>query len=80
MTRFLDTTPSDSRVDTVFDANLGRWAEYRSHKERDTANATACNIRIMDGTERRSRRGRTPEAGRSIRGMGRRGQDQGGRR
>lgn len=25
--------------------NLGRWAEYRSYKKRNTANATAYNIR-----------------------------------
>lgn len=49
MTKFLDTPPSNSRVDTVFNAmlkrNLGRWAEYRSYKERTTANSTAYNIR-----------------------------------
>lgn len=49
MTKFLDTPPSNSRVDTVFNAmlklNLGRWAEYRSYKKRNTANATAYNIR-----------------------------------
>lgn len=49
MTKFLDTPPSDSRVDTVFNAmlkhNLGRWAEYRSYGKRTTANAIACHIR-----------------------------------
>lgn len=49
MTKFLDTPPSNSRVDTVFNTmlklNLGRWAEYRSYKKRNTANATAYNIR-----------------------------------
>ena len=49
MTKFLTTPPDDSRVDTVFNAmlklNLGRWAEYRSYKKRNTANATAYNIR-----------------------------------
>ena len=49
MTKFLDTPPVNSRVDTVFNAmlklNLGRWAEYRSYEKRDTANATAYNIR-----------------------------------
>ena len=49
MTKFLDTPPANSRVDTVFNAmlkhNLGRWAEYRSYKKRNTANATAYNIR-----------------------------------
>ena len=49
MTKFLTTPPSDSRVDTVFNAalkhNLGRWAEYRSYEKRNTANATAYNIR-----------------------------------
>lgn len=49
MTKFLTTPPSNSRVDTVFNAmlklNLGRWAEYRSYKKRTTANATAYNIR-----------------------------------
>ena len=49
MTKFLDTPPSNSRVDNVFNAmlkrNLGRWAEYRSYKERTTANSIACHIR-----------------------------------
>lgn len=49
MTKFLDTPPSNSRVDTVFNTmlklNLGRWAEYRSYEKRNTANATAYNIR-----------------------------------
>lgn len=49
MTKFLTTPPDDSRVDNVFNAalkhNLGRWAEYRSYKKRNTANATAYNIR-----------------------------------
>lgn len=49
MTKFLDTPPSNSRVDNVFNAmlklNLGRWAEYRSYKKRNTANATAYQIR-----------------------------------
>ena len=49
MTKFLDTPPSNSRADNVFNAmlklNLGRWAEYRSYKKRNTANATAYNIR-----------------------------------
>lgn len=48
MTKFL-TTPSNSRVDTVFNAmlklNLGRWAEYRSYEKRNVANATAYQIR-----------------------------------
>lgn len=57
MTKFLDTPPSNSRVDTVFNTalkhNLGKWAEYRSYKKRNTANATAYNIRkhIMAWTE-----------------------------
>lgn len=49
MMKFLTTPPDDSRVDTVFNAmlkrNLGRWAEYRSYKKRNTANATAYYIR-----------------------------------
>lgn len=49
MTKFLDTPPSDSRVDTLFNTmlkrNLGRWAEYRSYEKRTTANATAYHIR-----------------------------------
>lgn len=49
MTKFLTTPPANSRVDTVFNAmlklNLGRWAEYRSYKKRNTANATAYHIR-----------------------------------
>lgn len=49
MTKFLTTPPSDSRVDTVFNAmlklNLGRWAEYRSYEKRNVANATAYHIR-----------------------------------
>lgn len=49
MTKFLTTPPSNSRVDTVFNAmlklNLGRWAEYRSYKKRTTANAIAYDIR-----------------------------------
>nr|DAZ32065.1 MAG TPA: Large polyvalent protein associated domain 24 [Caudoviricetes sp.] len=49
MTKFLTTPPSNSRVVTVFNArlklNLGRWAEYRSYKKRNTANTTAYNIR-----------------------------------
>ena len=49
MTKFLDTPPSNSRVDNVFNAmlklNLGRWAEYRSYEKRNTANVTAYNIR-----------------------------------
>lgn len=49
MTKFLTTPPSNSRVDTVFNAmlklNLGRWAEYRSYKKRTTANVIAYNIR-----------------------------------
>lgn len=57
MTKFLTSPPSNSRVDTVFNAmlklNLGRWAEYRSYKKRTTANTTACHIRkhIMAWTE-----------------------------
>lgn len=57
MTKFLDAPPSNSRVDTVFNAmlkhNLGRWAEYRSYGKRNTANATAYNIRkhLMAWTE-----------------------------
>lgn len=57
MTKFLDTPPSNSRVDTVFNTmlkrNLGRWAEYRSYEKRTTANTTACHIRkhIMAWTE-----------------------------
>lgn len=57
MTKFLDTPPANSRVDTVFNAmlkhNLGRWAEYRSYEKRTTANTTACHIRkhIMAWTE-----------------------------
>lgn len=49
MTKFLNTPPSNSRVDTVFNTmlkrNLGRWAEYRSYEKRTTANAIACRIR-----------------------------------
>lgn len=49
MTKFLDTPPSNSRVDNVFNTmlkhNLGRWAEYRSYEKRTTANAIACHIR-----------------------------------
>lgn len=49
MTKFLDTPPSNSRVDTMFNTmlkrNLGRWAEYRSYEKRTTANATAYHIR-----------------------------------
>lgn len=49
MTKFLTTPPDDSRVDNVFNTmlklNLGRWAEYRSYKKRNTANATAYQIR-----------------------------------
>ena len=49
MTKFRDTPPANSRVDNVFNAmlkrNLGRWAEYRSYKKRNTANATAYQIR-----------------------------------
>lgn len=49
MTKFLDTPPSNSRVDTMFNTmlkrNLGRWAEYRSYEKRTTANATAHHIR-----------------------------------
>lgn len=49
MTEFLNTPPSNSRVDTVFNMmlklNLGRWAEYRAYGKRTTANATAYNIR-----------------------------------
>ena len=49
MTKFLDTPPSNSRVETVFNMmlkrNLGRWAEYRSYGKRTTANTIACHIR-----------------------------------
>ena len=49
MTKFLDTPPANSRASTVFNAmlkrNLGRWAEYRSYEKRNTANATAYDIR-----------------------------------
>ena len=49
MTKVRTTPPAKSRVDTVFNAmlklNLGRWAEYRSYKKRNTANATAYQIR-----------------------------------
>ena len=49
MTKFLTTPPANSRVDAVFNAmlklNLGRWAEYRSYKKRNTANAIAYHIR-----------------------------------
>lgn len=49
MTKFLTTPPSNSRVDTVFNAmlklNLGKWTEYRSYEKRTTANTTAYNIR-----------------------------------
>lgn len=49
MTKFLDTPPFNSRVDTMFNAtlkrNLGRWAEYRSYKKRTTANTIAYHIR-----------------------------------
>lgn len=49
MTKFLDTPPANSPVDTVFNAmlklNLGRWAEYRSYEKRTTANVIAYNIR-----------------------------------
>lgn len=49
MTKFLTSPPANSRVDTVFNTmlkrNLGRWAEYRSYKKRNTANTTAYHIR-----------------------------------
>ena len=49
MTKFLNTPPSNSLVDTVFNTmlkrNLGRWAEYRSYEKRTTANAVACHVR-----------------------------------
>lgn len=49
MTKFLTTPPDNSRVDNAFNTalkhNLGKWAEYRSYKKRNTANATAYNIR-----------------------------------
>lgn len=49
MTKFLTTPPSNSRVETVFNAmlkrNLGRWAEYRSYEKRNVANTTAYHIR-----------------------------------
>lgn len=49
MTEFLTTPPANSRIDTVFNTalkyNLGKWAEYRSYKKRNTANTTAYNIR-----------------------------------
>ena len=49
MTKFLDTPPSNSRVNNVFNTmlkrNLGRWAEYRSYEKRTTANAIAHHIR-----------------------------------
>lgn len=49
MTKFLTTPPSNSRVDTAFNAmlkrNLGKWAEYRSYEKRVTANSTAYHIR-----------------------------------
>lgn len=49
MTKFLDTPPANSRVNTVFNTmlkrNLGRWAEYRSYEKRTTANAIAHHIR-----------------------------------
>lgn len=49
MTKFLDTPPANSRVNTVFNTmlkrNPGRWAEYRSYGKRTTANAIACRIR-----------------------------------
>lgn len=58
MTKFLDTPPSDSRVDTLFNTmlkrNLGRWTEYRSYEKRTTANSTAYQIRkhMVAWTER----------------------------
>lgn len=49
MTKFLNTPPTDSRVDNVFNTmlklNPGKWAEYRSYKKRNVANATAYQIR-----------------------------------
>lgn len=49
MTKLLDTPPSNSRVDNVFNTmlkrNPGKWAEYRSYKKRNVANATAYHIR-----------------------------------
>ena len=49
MTKFLNTPPSDSRADTMFNTTLkrnpGRWAEYRSYGKRTTANAIAHHIR-----------------------------------
>lgn len=49
MTKFLTNPPANSRVGNVFNTmlklNLGRWAEYRSYKKRNTANATAYHIR-----------------------------------
>lgn len=49
MTEFLDTPPAEAKVSTAFNTmlkqNLGRWAEYRSYKKRNVANATAYHIR-----------------------------------
>jgi hypothetical protein len=47
--KFLDTPPDEVKVSTAFNTmlkqNLGRWAEYRSYKKRNVANATAYHIR-----------------------------------
>lgn len=49
MTKLLTTPPSNSRVETMFNATLkrnpGKWAEYHSYKKRNVANATAYQIR-----------------------------------
>lgn len=49
MTKFLDTPPASVEKSTAFNTelknNLGKWAEYRSYKKRNVANATAYHVR-----------------------------------
>ena len=49
MTKFLNTPPANSRESTAFNTalkqNPGKWAEYRSYKKRNVANAAAHHIR-----------------------------------
>lgn len=49
MTKFLNTPPANVRESTSFNTelkdNLGKWAEYRSYRKRNVANAAAHHIR-----------------------------------
>lgn len=49
MTKFLNNPPANSRESTSFNTalkhNLGKWAEYRSYKKRNVADAAAYHIR-----------------------------------